>query len=109
MLIVTASAQAQDSAKAPAQATPKSWIFDQGLYTNDSKTGERVWQYSTAEPAYRDPDALYDSPHGSYPFQPDVYDPYSLYYPNPYGVPMYYPPPIYGHVPLILPPPPYAP
>lgn len=106
MLIVAVDAPAEDSTNASPSNDSKSWIFDQGLYTNSTKTGERVWQYSAPKPAYRDPNALYDSPHGSYPFLPDVYDPYWRYdYLVPYGMPAYYPypPPAYGPVPMILP------
>jgi hypothetical protein len=112
LLTVAAPSEAEDVAKGEASAQSKSWIFDQGLYTNSQKTGQRVWKYAAPKAAYRDPNAIFDSPHGSYPFQPDVYDPYSHYYPNVYGVPRYpypYAPPIYGIAPPIILPSPSAP
>lgn len=67
-----------------SETASKSWIFGRGDYTNSPKTGERVWQFAPPQPVYRDPNALWESPHGSYPFEPDVYDPYMLYGPHLY-------------------------
>jgi hypothetical protein len=96
ILTATASVQALEPAKTQGQSAPKSWIFDQGEYTNSPKTGDRVWQYSPTQPVYRDPNAVYDSPHGAYPFLPDVSDPYQLYRPAVIAIPGYYLPPVYG-------------
>lgn len=79
------------------EAPHKDWIFDQGLYTNNPKTGKRVWQYKKNDKAYRDPNALFDSPMGSFPFAPDPYFdgyPYYGFYGGPwygewYGEPWY--------------------
>ncbi|MEN6497375.1 MAG: hypothetical protein ABFD16_24020 [Thermoguttaceae bacterium] len=103
ILSVTDRVQASEPVKAQAPAGVKSWIFDQGEYSNSPKTGERVWQYSPTQPVYRDPNAVYDSPHGAYPFLPDVSDPYQLYRPAVIAIPGYYLPPVYGPLTPLLP------
>jgi len=90
ILFVDTPAPAQNAALSASQRAGKSWIFDSASYTNNPKTGERVWQFTAPKPVYRDPNALYDSPHGAYPFEPDVYDPYLFYGPYLYyGAPLY--------------------
>ena len=71
--------------KTPPAPPSKQWIFDQSRYTNSPATGDRVLQYSHNAPAYRDPNAFYDSPHESYPFSPAPYGPYPRY-----ALPYYY-------------------
>ena len=73
-----------------ADPEAKDWAFDQGLYTNNPKTGERVRQYQKGSRAYRDPNSFFDSSHDDYPFMPSpFYSPYYLpyihYVPYPYG------------------------
>ena len=91
-----APALAERSAPRPSGPEDKDWIFDRGLYTNNPKTGKRVWQYAKKKRAYRDPNSFFDSPHEAYPFVPDPYlSPY--YTPYPYYAPYpYYPYPYYG-------------
>lgn len=96
MLTATAGVEASEPSRTHEQSAPRSWIFDQGEYTNSPRTGERVWQYSPTQPVYRDPNAVYDSPHGAYPFLPDVSDPYQAYRPAVIAVPAYYLPPVYS-------------
>jgi hypothetical protein len=66
------------------------WIFDKSYYTNKPNSSHRVWQYSPGYTPYRDPNAVFDSSHDSYPFEPQGYDPYPYYY-NPYYSPWMYP------------------
>ena len=61
------------------------WMFDKGLYTNSEKTGQRVRQYEDHKAPYRDPNAIYNSAHGPYPFVSNFYDPYRYYGHRPYG------------------------
>ncbi len=70
--------------KLPPQQPSKQWIFDQSSFTNSPKTGKRVLQYERGTPAYRDPNAFYDSPHESYPFSPAPYGPYPRFAPPRY-------------------------
>ncbi|MBN2581033.1 MAG: hypothetical protein JXB10_18770 [Pirellulales bacterium] len=78
-------------APAPAAQTDSfDWLFDRSFYTNNPKTGKRVWQYKPSPSPFRDPYAVYDSSTSSYPFEPDGYDPYPYYY-NPYYSPWMYP------------------
>ena len=70
--------------KAPPETPSKQWIFDQSRYTNSPSTGDRVLQYQQKTPAFRDPNAYYDSPHESYPFSPAPYGPYPRYAPPRY-------------------------
>jgi hypothetical protein len=44
------------------------WMFDNSLYTNDPKTGNRVDQFKHEKTPYRDPNAFFDSPLGSFLF-----------------------------------------
>jgi hypothetical protein len=54
------SVWAVESAIPPAKANAQiddndeggDWIFDSGPYTNNPKTGERVWQYAKVKPVY---------------------------------------------------------
>jgi len=70
----------------PGAHTASNWIFDQSLYTNDPATGKRVEQYARPAAPRHDPDAIFDSPHGSYPFGPDPFGPYNYFYNQyPYG------------------------
>ncbi len=57
------------------------WIFNQAPYTNNPQTGDRVWQYKAEKTPYRDPYAAFDSPHVSFPFEPDSYDSFFYGYP----------------------------
>lgn len=71
------------SAKETSQKKP--WEFDESLYTNSPKTGERTWQYHKAKNAYRDPNAWFDSPHMAYPFNGNwTIQPYDVF-PYPYN------------------------
>lgn len=93
------TAEASRAATAPTESTAtdgKDWAFDQGLYTNDPKTGQRVLQYKKGARAYRDPNSFFDSSHDDYPFTPSpYYSPYYLpylhYVPYPYGEAPYEP------------------
>src|SRR3972149_8226515 len=58
------------------------WIFDDAPYINKPKTGDRVDQFKKEKTPYRDPYAVFDSPMGAYPFEPDSYD--SFFYGYPY-------------------------
>lgn len=70
------------SAEPPAA---KPWEFDQSLYTNSPKTGQRVWQYKKGKAAYRDPNSWFDSPHMAYPFDGTfTIQPYDVF-PYPYS------------------------
>ncbi len=71
--------------KQPPEPPAKDWIFDQSRYSNSPKTGKRVLQYEPKKPAFRDPNAFYDSPHESYPFSPAPYGPYPRYAPPRYS------------------------
>ncbi|MBN2293787.1 MAG: hypothetical protein JXM70_15270 [Pirellulales bacterium] len=71
-------------AKKPPEPPAKDWIFDQSRYSNSPKTGDRVMQYEQKKPAFRDPNAFYDSPHESYPFSPAPYGPYPRFAPPRY-------------------------
>jgi hypothetical protein len=76
-----AAAEANPASATPTQSTSadaKDWAFDQGLYTNSPKTGQRVLQYHKGARAYRDPNSFFDSSHDDYPFMPSPY--YSPYY-----------------------------
>jgi hypothetical protein len=66
------------------------WLFDRSYYTDNPRTGHRIWQYAPDPTPFRDPFAVYDSSHSSYPFEPQGYDPYPYYY-NQYYSPMMYP------------------
>ena len=111
-----AQAQAEDNDLAQAdprqegsrQTDPEetSWTFDRGLYTNDPKTGARVWRYAKKKPSYRDPYSFLDSPHEAFPFAPDPY--YGPYYSPYYGAYPYYGIYPYAH-PYPYGPMPYAP
>ena len=68
-----------------ADGESSEWMFNKGLYTNDNKTGQRVKQYADNKAAYRDPNAIYNSAHGPYPFVSNFYDPYRYYGHRPYG------------------------
>jgi hypothetical protein len=73
---VPAAPQAAASAAATAAFSgAHDWMFDNGPYTRDPKTGERVWQYAQGETPRRNPNAVFDSPHSPYPFAPSLYDP----------------------------------
>jgi hypothetical protein len=63
LLAATARAAATNSAPAPAAQVQSDtqdsydddaddWTFDSGLYTDDPKTGQRVWQYAKEKPVY---------------------------------------------------------
>jgi hypothetical protein len=77
-------------------------MFDNGPYTRNSETGNRVWQYARGETPHHDPNAVFDSPHSPHPFAPDLYDPMWNYgphwpYPGPGRSPgTYVPYPSYG-------------
>ena len=80
----------QPSKNPPSQeeSAEKPWEFDQSLYTNSPKTGERTDQYEKPKAAYRDPNSWFDSPHMSYPFDGTfTVEPYDVfpypYYPGP--------------------------
>ena len=107
--IITSGAHPQPPKTQP-EPPAKQWIFDQSRYSNSPATGNRVLQYHQKTPAFRDPNAYYDSPHESYPFSPAPYGPYPRYAPpryygstaydqysapyrpySPYGVRMYGP------------------
>ncbi len=49
------------------------WMFDDSTYTNDPKTGHRVDQYKHEKTPYRDPNALFDSPMGTFGFFGDYF------------------------------------
>ncbi len=66
IFLATGAARADDDSS--------SSIFDKSFYTNSPKTGQRVDQYKKEKTPYRDPNALFDSPHSSYPFYPDSAD-----------------------------------
>lgn len=70
--------------KEPPHGPAKQWIFDQSLFSNNPATGRRIVQYEHGTPAYRDPNAYYDSPHESYPFSPAPYGPYPRFAPPRY-------------------------
>ena len=70
--------------KTPPDPPSKQWIFDQSRYTNSPVTGTRVLQYRHNTPAFRDPNAFYNSPHESYPFSPAPYGPYPRFAPPRY-------------------------
>jgi hypothetical protein len=73
-----------------------SWIFDQGEYTNDPKSGQRTWQYEAAKPVYRDPNAVWDSTSGSFPFVSGDGDPFLFMGPYSYfGIVSSYQPDLY--------------
>ncbi len=87
-----AAAPPSSAANRPEQAAgtqsgqeSSEWIFDKSLYSNSSKTGKRVRQYADHKAAYRDPNSIYNSPHGPYPFVSNFYDPYRYYGHRPYG------------------------
>jgi hypothetical protein len=91
--ICSEAAEANPASTIPAQSAPsdaKDWAFDQGLYTNNPKTGQRVLQYQKGARAYRDPNSFFDSSHDDYPFTPSpyyspYYIPYIHYIPYPYA------------------------
>lgn len=93
--------------QAQRQAPAGNWIFSQGFYTNDPKTGKRVDQYQKLAPVYRVPNDQYFGPEGPHPFGPDfgypsyypVYLPYL--HPFPYHLPYLYPHP--SHLPFMPP------
>jgi len=58
------------------------WIFDNGPYTRNPKTGQPIWQYSHGKTPHHDPNAAFDSPHSPFPFAPDLYDPLWNYGPS---------------------------
>ena len=74
------------TAENAAENASPHWIFDRSLYSNDPATGKRVEQYAQPVTPHHDPNAIFDSPHGSYPFGPDPFGPYN-YFNNryPYG------------------------
>jgi hypothetical protein len=49
------------------------WMFDNSTFTNDPKTGQRVDQYKHEKTPYRDPNAFFDSPMGSFGFFGDSF------------------------------------
>jgi hypothetical protein len=79
----SATTDAQAVSPPPAQANAQNddddegddWVFDSGPYTDNPKTGRRVWQYAKEKPAYQ------DAPSG-YSIQPRYYgsDPFFLPY-----------------------------
>jgi len=98
----------QAQAGKPADGAHHDWIFDRGLYTNDPKTGQRVWQYQPDKPAYRDPYSFFDSPHTSFPFTQNAF--YDLYPYNQGLYPYFFIPAPGAPVPVpFAPPPGYGP
>ena len=73
--VLSCNAEAEPPAKEESDkkttAGPEPWEFDESLYTNSPKTGDRVWQYHKPKNAYRDPNSWFDSPHMGFPFNGD--------------------------------------
>jgi hypothetical protein len=70
-LIMPSMCLGADQSKAVAAADDDEsddWMFDKSTYTNSPKTGKRVDQYKREKVAYRDPNALFDSPTGDFLF-----------------------------------------
>jgi hypothetical protein len=63
--VATAAAQNDDESD--------DWMFDNSTYTNDPKTGKRVDQYKKEKTPYRDPNAFFDSPMGSFSIFGDAF------------------------------------
>ncbi len=68
-----------------ANGESNEWVFDKSLYTNNMQTGDRTRQYAKDAKPFRDPNAIYNSAHGPYPFVSNFYDPYRYYGHRPYG------------------------
>ncbi len=68
-----------------ANGESNEWVFNKSLYTNNMQTGDRTRQYAKDAKPFRDPNAIYNSAHGPYPFVSNFYDPYRYYGHRPYG------------------------
>src|SRR5262245_47854914 len=65
-------------------ASANDWIFDNGPYTRDAKTGERVEQYQKPKTPTLIPYSKYFSPDGPHPYIPYWYYEDALGFPG-YG------------------------
>jgi hypothetical protein len=64
------AAQVQAGAQDADDDDADDWTFDSGLYTDDPKTGQRVWQYAREKPVYKNTPSYSSAPryYSSDPF-----------------------------------------